>query len=423
MPTINRRQFIHSVAGFTAMSCLPNAGAGQSQPDIPIRAITRGPKPHWFGYYDKWQFDPTDRYVLGMELPFEGRTPGPEDIITIGMVDLENKDKWIELGESRSWGWQQGCMLQWVPNTDNKIIWNDREGDRFVSRTLDIRTGKKETLPAPVYALSQDGRWAIGADFARIQAMRPGYGYKGVTDPYHDQLAPEKSGIYKMDLLTGETKLIVTLAQLAEIPYQGKPTTDKWNYVNHLLVSPDSERFIFLHRWRANSEGHASGGFTTRMFTADKNGEDLYILDPSGKTSHFIWRDPKHVAMWTRPVGKHSGFWLMKDKTTRMEQIGKGVMTVNGHNTYLPHTENQWILNDTYPRGEAREQIPYVYHIPTNRKIELGRFHLPPAYKGEWRCDTHPRFSRSGRRVCIDSPHGGNGRQLYLIDIEDVIEG
>ena len=33
----------------------------------PVRAITKGPKFHWFGYYDKFQFDPTNRYVLGMK--------------------------------------------------------------------------------------------------------------------------------------------------------------------------------------------------------------------------------------------------------------------------------------------------------------------------------------------------------------------
>ncbi len=27
----------------------------------PTRAITRGPRKHWFGYYDKLQFDPTSR--------------------------------------------------------------------------------------------------------------------------------------------------------------------------------------------------------------------------------------------------------------------------------------------------------------------------------------------------------------------------
>ena len=41
----------------------------------PVRQITRGPKHHWFGYYDKLEFDPTDRYVLGMEIDFEHSAP------------------------------------------------------------------------------------------------------------------------------------------------------------------------------------------------------------------------------------------------------------------------------------------------------------------------------------------------------------
>ena len=46
----------------------------------PVRVITRGPKFHWFGYYDKLEFDPTNRYVLGMEVDFEHRTPQPTDL-------------------------------------------------------------------------------------------------------------------------------------------------------------------------------------------------------------------------------------------------------------------------------------------------------------------------------------------------------
>ena len=45
-----------------------------------VRAITRGPKFHWFGYYDKLEFDPTGRYVLGMEVDFEHRSPRPDDV-------------------------------------------------------------------------------------------------------------------------------------------------------------------------------------------------------------------------------------------------------------------------------------------------------------------------------------------------------
>ncbi|MCK4628723.1 MAG: hypothetical protein KAT56_06940, partial [Sedimentisphaerales bacterium] len=45
----------------------------------PVRAVTSGPKHHWFSYYDKWQFDPTDRFLLGMEVDFEHRSVKADD--------------------------------------------------------------------------------------------------------------------------------------------------------------------------------------------------------------------------------------------------------------------------------------------------------------------------------------------------------
>ena len=54
----------------------------------PVRAITSGPRYHWFGYYDKFQFDVTGRFVLGLEVDFEHRLPQPDDIVTVGMIDL-----------------------------------------------------------------------------------------------------------------------------------------------------------------------------------------------------------------------------------------------------------------------------------------------------------------------------------------------
>ena len=59
--------------------------------------------------------------------------------------------------------------------------------------------------------------------------------------------------------------------------------------------------------------------------------------------------------------------------------------------------------------------------MESGRRVPLGHFHSPPEYRGEWRCDTHPRASRDGTKIVIDSPHGGDGRQLYLIDVADLI--
>ncbi|NUN02876.1 MAG: hypothetical protein HUU41_17335, partial [Bryobacteraceae bacterium] len=180
----SRRSMLASLLG-----AAPFASGTEILP--PVRAITRGPRHHWFGYYDKLEFDPGNRYVLGMQVDFEHRSPRPDDIIGIGMVDIQSGDRWIELGKSRAWGWQQGCMLQWIPGSDSEIIWNDRQGDRFVAYILNVRTRKRRTLPAPVYALSPDGKWAISTDFSRLNDCRPGYGYAGIADPGKDTAAPD----------------------------------------------------------------------------------------------------------------------------------------------------------------------------------------------------------------------------------------
>ncbi|MBK9389430.1 MAG: hypothetical protein IPN68_04250 [Bacteroidetes bacterium] len=390
----------------------------------PVRAVTKGPGFHWFGYYDKLQFDPSNRYLLGMQVNFEHRSPEANDEIRIGMVDLQDNDRWIDLGSSKSWGWQQGCMLQWIPGSKDEIIWNDREKDHFVSRILNIKNGKMRTLPEAVYALSPDGSWAIGTSFSRIQNLRPGYGYPGINDPFENKKAPSEIGLYKVDLKKSESIMLFSLKDLSSIPYNDTSVQDNYHWFNHLLVNTDGTRFTFLHRWRherSDRQTMAVGGFTTRMFTASPDGTDLFCIDPSGSTSHFIWEDPSHINAFTKPEENSWGFYILEDKTGRYTQFGKEKMPVNGHQTYLPWGNGkEWLLCDNYASGSDRNQIPYLFHIPSDRRIDIGSFPLPAEYKGEWRCDLHPRFSPDGKMVCIDSPHGGNGRQLYIIDISDI---
>ena len=213
--------------------------------DVPMRPVTAGPKFHWFGYYDKWQFDPSDRYALGMEVDFEGRSPRPEDEIALGLIDLQDGDRWSEIGRTQAWCWQQGCMLQWRPGSAREVLWNAREGDAFVCRVLDVDSGRSRTLPRAVYSLSPDGKTAVCADFRRIQDMRPGYGYAGLPDPNAGVLAPDDVGIWAQDMDTGASELIVSVAQIAALPYPHGDLSAAKHYFNHLLFSPDGTRFIF----------------------------------------------------------------------------------------------------------------------------------------------------------------------------------
>jgi hypothetical protein len=268
-----------------------------------------------------------------------------------------------------------------------------------------------------VYALSPNGKEAISCDFARIADCRPGYGYAGVRDRFFDDMAPEGSGVTHVNLETGEEKLLVSHKQLATLGEVMENRPDSKHHAYHLLCAPDGKRFILLHRWT-----QPGGRQLTRLITAAKDGSDLRIVIPErvrlstssgGIRTTFC---PRRRAGWEIRVGA-----IFFSKTGRRESSKKwavGVLDAGGHFSYLRN--NQWILNDTYPKGDQRLQTPHLYEIPTNRRIDLGHFTLHPAYKDEWRVDTHPRLSRDERLVCIDSPYTGQGRQLHIIDITDV---
>ena len=379
---------------------------------VPMRPVTAGPKFHWFGYYDKWQFDPSDRYALGMAVDFEGRSPRPDDEIALGVIDLEDGDRWSEIGRTQAWCWQQGCMLQWRPGSARQVVWNEREDNAFVCRVLDMDSGRSRTLPRAIYSLSPDGKTAVCADFRRIQDMRPGYGYAGLPDPNAGVLAPDDVGIWAQDMDTGASELIVSVAQIAALPYPHGDLSAAKHYFNHLLFSPDGTRFIFLHRWR-----FGDGPFHTRMLTAVVDGTDVRVVDDCGKTSHFIWRDPAHILAWSWHPSAEDAFYLYGDGDGQVEPVGQGAMRVNGHCTYLPG--GRWVLNDTYPLGDARTQELYLYDVASDRRVELEALTAPAEYTDEWRCDLHPRANRAGTQVMVDSAHAG-GRQMYLLDVSEI---
>ena len=382
---------------------------------FPMRRITSGPKRHWFGYYDKLQFDPSGRRALGMAVDFEHRSPAAGDTIELGLIDLADGDRWTEVGTTRAWCWQQGCMLQWRPGSSSEILWNDREDGRFVCRVHNLESGKTRSLPRAVYALSPDGRTGIGTDFGRLDHMRPGYGYAGVPDPNRQVPAPENSGIYTLDLDTGASSQIVSVAQVAAIPWRRGRFGRARHYFNHLLFSPGGTRFIFLHRWRLEDSG-----ITTRMFTADPDGGGLHLVDDYGGASHFIWRDSRTILAWSFHPRHGSRFHLYRDRCGGdPEVIGDGVMGGNGHCSYLPGS--RWILNDTYPGKDDRRQALYLYHPESGRRVDLGSFPAPEQYAGEWRCDLHPRSSPDGRSITFDSAHWGSGRQIYWMNIAEAV--
>lgn len=386
---------------------------------LPVECITKEEGFYLYGYFDKCPWDITDRYVLGHNVPFIDRAPMPEDRITIGMIDTYNGNKFIPLTETSAFCWQMASLAQWTNNpSGTEIIYNDRAEDHFISVIMDVKTGIKRVVDSPVFCISPDGKHGLSVNFSRLDIERPGYGYPGFKDPSGTIDHPKDDGIFLVDLEKNTSKLIISLDDIVKINHL--PTMDGViNRVYHLLFSPDGKRFVFFHRWRMPDGWHS-----TRMFTANYDGTDIYPLNIEEMTSHYTWIDNSKIIAYANRNGIGWRYFEFTDKTQDIKIIGDGLFDGDGHCTYSP--DRKWMLTDTYPDKEHYRSL-MVYNLEKGIRYNIGRFYSGASELTKYepiaaslRCDLHPRFSRKGDKILIDSLHEGP-RKMYVINMAELL--
>jgi len=381
---------------------------------LPVTRLTNGPKHHFFGYFDKFCYDHSGRYLLAHEVDFTARQPRPGEKAGICLIDLQDNCRSKLIAESDAWCWQQGCMLQWLNDADRKIIYNDREGDHFVARILDITTGEKQTLCRPIYTLSPDGQRALSLNFSRLDRERPGYGYPSASDANSGINHPDSEGIWLVDLKQNTARLIISVDKVTR-RYHRDTMDGVPGWFNHLLFSPDGRRFAFFHRWRTFGP-NGEKRHITHMFTANLDGSELYPLNLEDMSSHYTWIDTDHIINFSNRFATGWQYHLFTDQTAEIKVIAPGIFPGDGHCSYSP--DRKWMLTDCYPGTDECRRL-YLYELSSGAATEIGCFHSDCSYPIPTRCDLHPRWSRDGRKVCFDSTHEGS-RQIYEIDVTPI---
>jgi hypothetical protein len=356
-----------------------------------------------FWFYDEQQFDVSGRYALGMKVYFQDRDVKPSDRGDIGYIDLEDGYKWTKIGETTAWNWQQGCRLQWRPNSD-EILWNDRadDGTHFVCRAYDFKTATVRTLPRPIYDVSDDGSTALTHDFARMK--HAGTVYVGIPDPYEHDRTPAQSGVEKMDMDTGEVEFLISLERIAKLAFP-KGYQDETNlYFFREGWNPSGTRFIAFLR-NMERPRHVSG------WSISADGKDVrYFFD---NPSHHVWLDDN-----TLFEGRY--FSLIKDDGSGIIQPPLAKVDANIDPTFLPDPYDDWILGDTYVLNGV--QHLFLFHRPTKLFVPLAKLKATGAQGGIYRVDLHARCNRDGRIISIDATHEGLGRQMYMVDISYILD-
>lgn len=400
------------------------AGGGPAErfrTTVPMRTATSEPGVHFFGYYDKCPWSPDGRMLLACRAEFQDRQPERGETIDVGVLELDAEGNptpggFRKLESTSAWSWQQGTMLQWLPGGNGReIVYNASIDDRHEARIRDVETGATRTLPRPIYAIDPAGKRAATLDYSRLHALRPGYGYAWPPDPRGDARAPDDSGIFAMDMETGDSRLILSLAWAASNRPDDRFGPESRHWFNHLQFNPSGTRFVFLHRWSKANEP----GWWTRMYTAEPDGSDPRLIADHGMVSHFDWRDDDTLLAWAAAPETGNKFYLFDARGGLREAFADGVLTRDGHCSFSP--DRRWLLDDTYPDRDRMQRL-ILFEIGTNRAHEIGAFYLPPELSGPTRCDLHPRWNRDGTRVCIDSAHGGT-RQMHILDVSSVVRG
>lgn len=385
---------------------------------VRVRALTRGPKHHFFGYYGVPPWNKSGRRLVCLESAFQNRMPAPGEAAAIGWVDAASGE-FHAVTETRAWNLQQGSMLNWNPLApEDEFLYNDRDGDEVITAAWNLRTGKRRTWPRAIESVGASGRLATSVTYGRLMRLRPVVGYAGARDPFPNENHPEGDGVWLLDLKTGRSRLAVSLRRMYEhLAPRHEWLRDKAMFVQHSMLNPSSTRFFFLARTIEK------GKLVSAMFTAAVDGSDLREVVPFGRgVSHFAWRGDREIAATFQHEGglRHV---LFHDGEGDYRVIGREFLKGDGHCTFA--AGGVWMATDqNISRPPSKKLL--LYHTGREQGVDCGTFPMAtPAGEnyvgGDQRCDLHPRWKQTGDQICFDALETeGWTRQLFVADVGSI---
>jgi hypothetical protein len=371
---------------------------------------------YFFGFHDKCPWSQDDTMLLANRSDTPLRMPHSDDRLTVGYFTGKDHRVFKAISETRAWNWQQGCMLQWVGDTDN-FVFNDFDGSSHVAKIYDVSGNLKKTLPVAIGAVSQDGSRALSYSFERCNVYSPGYGYANACDTETEVQRPIGHGLKLVDLSSEQVRDLFCVKDIAALEPDSS-MEGAFHYLTHCQFAPSGRRFVFFHRWIRDFNY-----LRTRMISCDLSGKDLFVFPTDGMVSHMAWRDDRSVLAYARVREKGDRYVLFEDGSKDFAVVGENYFNSDGHPSFSP--DRRWILTDTYP-DRFRICCLVLYDTQTDRRYNLAKLRSPrafaaPRFETNWHCDLHPRWNRTGDVVCFDSAHTGR-RALCTMRVGDLCE-
>jgi hypothetical protein len=374
-----------------------------------IRRLCTDDAHHFFGYYGVNPYDASGRYHLALETDFQDHRPRCGEKARVGVID-GTTGQFETIGETQGFNFQQGAMLNWIYTArGEEVCYNDVQDGKLVTVLVHRKTGARRILEGGVSGVAAHKPLAIGLNYLRNFQCRKVVGYDAGQAGRPSERIPEDDGLFVTNLETGIRKCIVTIRQVADALPMAE-TRKGWLWLDHTLFNPSATRIMFFARvCRADGRGWYSS-----LWTVNTDGSDLRNqVDYTHFISHYDWLDDTTLLL-SADIGKKTGFYTFHDNRGDFTPFYPGLMPRDGHACFSP--DRRWLACDVCPSGDTHEASLFAIDLTCGKKIELGRYAAPPLYRGDIRCDLHPRWHADSLRITFDSVHGET-RQIYEVDL------
>lgn len=357
---------------------------------------------YFFGYYDKtpWNFD--DTLVLCLKVKSTTKELDSNEDAEIILIDTKNSNDFTTISKTNAWNVQQGCMLQWIgPEYKKEILFNDYRNNSLCTVIYNIENKEEKVFERPSYSVSSNGDFGITLDFERLHYFRPGYGYKTSRTR---KFTNDEGCIWKVNYSNNEITELMDFETLISF-YPKESMKDAIHKINHIMLNPLNDRFMFLHRWINNGKKY------TRLLTFNLITSELKIINDDDMISHCCWKNENTIMGFMNNKNFGEGYYSIDEETLKIDRLISEI-GVDGHPSYSP--QKGQFITDTYPNRQRKASI---YLVDKNQNIKtIARVFAPFKYDNEFRCDLHPRWNRAGTKVAFDSVHCGK-RGLYYIKL------
>lgn len=372
---------------------------------------------YFFGFHDISPLSQDESKLICLHNSFDLRMPKPNEPIEVGFFDFnqgEIKD-WHKIGESYAWNYHKGCRLQWIDN--NKVIFNTAIKNELKSVIVDIENGNKSIIDYPIDAIfyKDDKLLATSFSYKRLERCMPGYGYPYSDNGYIAEAAPEKTGLFLIDLNTNDRTLLINLRDIA-ISVTGKVEEEYLHFVTHSEFSPDGKYISFLYRRIPKEGDYMKRRSVMCVYNLDK--KKLIVLPTQESGSHYVWNNKNEIIASVNLNGKNCHALFNPEKLDFAKMIDPNHLNSDGHQSFITDSEfvtdtypDKWRMAKLYRTDIGNEKTELIASVYSPKKFQTKDFHCHIA------CDLHPRVIGNGKYVCFDSPRTGK-RGIYVMKLK-----